>query len=511
MLIVDDEPTIRKGLSYFIQWDSIDCIVDDTACDGAEAIDKINELHPDIVITDIKMPQVDGIELSKYIYENHPNIQTIILTGYADFQYAQSAIKYNIIDFILKPTSKDKLIEAVKSAQERILTLQKKTTIEKEDISFLKEQLLQELTNNSNISTNLLSRMNNYGINLDHYYYAVAFEFAGKQTGSGNDDINSLKNIITSQHENYYCYRYNNLVIALYPMDGFKKTVPQSVLKGCEEMLEIIHSLYSLNLSVGISLCHTGYDQLSLASIETITALSLNFYNNKDICIYEPSLENSSYNINTEYTLSLYHIETLLKNWDFDGAFVLINTLFSQLKLNIVKSVDVKNICTQIYYICSRILIKRNLTPMHTNVLIDINECATIFQLEKLTKEFLENVKSNITTNGKVLSPNTEKSIHYIHLHLKESLSLETIASYIHINPSHLSRTFKKESGESITEYINKARIEKAQELLSLSNTRAYEVAELVGFNDPAYFSATFKKYTGLSPKEYKQLRSQGK
>lgn len=109
LMIVDDEPTIRKGLSNFIKWDTLDSIVDATACDGAEAMELIRLKQPDIVITDIRMPQVDGIALAKFIYEEYPQIKVILLTGYADFQYAQSAICYAVSDFLLKPTSKDKL------------------------------------------------------------------------------------------------------------------------------------------------------------------------------------------------------------------------------------------------------------------------------------------------------------------------------------------------------------------------------------------------------------------
>lgn len=108
LMIVDDEPTIRKGLSNFIKWDTLDSIVDATACDGAEAMELIRLKQPDIVITDIRMPQVDGIALAKFIYEEYPQIKVILLTGYADFQYAQSAICYAVSDFLLKPTSKGK-------------------------------------------------------------------------------------------------------------------------------------------------------------------------------------------------------------------------------------------------------------------------------------------------------------------------------------------------------------------------------------------------------------------
>ena len=146
LLIVDDEAAARKGLSCFIDWESIDCTVAATACDGADAIRKIENEPIDIVITDIKMPEVDGLGLAKYIYENHPQIAVILLTGYAEFEYARTAIRYNVSCFLLKPTPKDEIVAAVKEAQQKIIISRNRDSIAKSELAFLKDQFLQDLT-----------------------------------------------------------------------------------------------------------------------------------------------------------------------------------------------------------------------------------------------------------------------------------------------------------------------------------------------------------------------------
>lgn len=505
LLIVDDEPTIRKGLSSFIKWDTLDCIVDNTACDGLEAMDKIRLLPPDIVITDIKMPQADGIELSKFIHNHYPSIKVIILTGYADFEYAQSAIKYQVTDFILKPTSKDKLIESVKKAQTLILTDVQNKSIKKEDLSFLREQLFQELVTTNTIDGMMQNRIAQYGVTLDNYIIC-AFQFSDCEQEDLNDSITALKNMMTAQSEAYDCFRYNNFLLVLFPLKLQVSGVTPAILKYCEEIIEILYSLHSITLSAGISLAHIGCAELADAAMEAIQALSMNFYQEKSISVYDPSLEERLCRTNVEYTMILYHLETNLQDRDFSTAATLLNTLFSQLKVQLMNAMDVRNLCIQIYYIYSRCLIKKNLTPLSSSILMNIHNCMSIYQLETLMKGLLEDIHTQMFDSKNQLSPIIEKAIAYINLHFPDNLSLEIIADYVHVNPSHLSRTFKKECRESITEYISKARIEKAQELLSLSNTLAYEVAEKVGFHDPAYFSVTFKKYTGLSPKEFKSL-----
>lgn len=508
LLIVDDEPTIRKGLSNFIKWDTLDSIVDAAACDGAEAMELIRQKQPDIVITDIRMPLVDGIALSKFIYEEYPQIKVILLTGYADFQYAQAAIRYAVSDFLLKPTSKDKLIEAVKKAQAAIADFRNQTIIQKEDFTYLQEQYLAEITSAPKANAELLERSLNYKIELSRFY-AIAFQIHTPLNQRNEYDSSGLKSILSQQPATCYVYGYESrLVIWLYRTEQTDKGSLRALRNTCEELFSSMQSLYDIRLNAGISLPHNGLEELSAAVIEAIGALNMNFYNDSSISSFETRVEREYFDTESEFTMELYHFENMMKEWAFEDARKWIHILFSKLRVNLTRSFDVKNVCAQIYYICSRILIKKNLIPPSPAMIEQIQSCTALSQLEEHILQLFDRVTDMLTHKGMVLSPLVEKAMIYIHSHLDETLSLEIIADHVHVNPTHLSRTFKKDCGENITEFINKVRIEKAQELLSFSNTLAYEVAEKVGFNDPAYFSAIFKKYTGLSPKEFKQIHS---
>lgn len=142
LLIVDDEVPIRKALASYIPWEEYNCTVYDTASNGKEAIKKL-EAHPvDLVITDVKMPLIDGIELSKYIYDNYPDTLVIILSGYAEFEYAQSAMRYHVSEYLLKPVSKDNLIAAVQNTlkQKKSVTVaSKKCGIRRHEIQYFCE------------------------------------------------------------------------------------------------------------------------------------------------------------------------------------------------------------------------------------------------------------------------------------------------------------------------------------------------------------------------------------
>ena len=135
LLVVDDEVTMRKGISNYMNWASIDCQVVGSASDGVEAMEFLKSQPVDIVITDIKMPAADGLEVARFVHENYPRTKVIILTGYADFEYAQTAIKYHVTSFILKPTNKKELFAAVQEAQKQLIVSQQQENIAKESFS----------------------------------------------------------------------------------------------------------------------------------------------------------------------------------------------------------------------------------------------------------------------------------------------------------------------------------------------------------------------------------------
>ncbi|MGN0364562.1 MAG: response regulator [Suilimivivens sp.] len=492
LLIVDDEATMRRGLSSFINWEAIDCVVADTACDGSEAVAKIKEQQIDIVITDIKMPEIDGLQLAKYIDKNYPEIAVILLTGYAEFEYARTAIRYNVTQLLLKPTSKEEIISAVKEAQQKIIVSKKQDSIAKSEMAFLKEQFLQELTYGT-ITQETKYNLEKYNIPLN-CYYIVAFQLCGSPA-----DISQLKKLIIQQKTNSYCFRYDNLILSIYYQGDLAP-----IIENCNEIIDIMKNLYSMQLSVGISQQHQSVEEFSTATFEAIHTLSLNFYSTSNIAVFDAQNIQSESVVSAETTLSLFELETAMLNREFLTATSIINSLFMKLQSNFVSATDAKNICSHIYYVSFRVLAKYQLIMPSEEFLLNIGHATDIFQLENIIEQLLQFVQKTLTDSKKKYSKYIQDAITYIQHHLTENITLDDIAQYAHINDSYLSRTFKKECGYSITEYITNLRIEKAKELLSDKHILTYEVSELVGINDPSYFSLLFKKHTGLTPKEYR-------
>lgn len=500
LLIVDDEATMRKGIANFMNWSSIECEVAGTACDGVEAIEFLRKSPVDIVITDIRMPEADGLEVARYVYEKRMDTRVILLTGYADFEYAQTAIRYNVSSFLLKPTNKKALFEAVQEAQKVLIESKRKSSVAKEELAFLKDQALQELTDQE-LTPKLEERLLRLGLKLD-YYYVAAFQLIPM-----SEDITALKRIIMDEQQNAHCYRYGNLIITVYFQDHFSSGIPDEILTNCREITAISQTFASWRAAAGISRCHHAPQEFGVSVSESIMALTHNFYSEENVSVFSVRESAQRCDITAENSMDLYRFENGLHAYQFDDARIVIESMFLKFRSNFVNSRDVKNICAQLYFICSRVLIKKESDPPRTEYLSRIERSADIFALEEAAKEVLAYTTETLLALLGCQNKLTDSAIKYICSNLEEPLSLELIARKLHISPSHLSRTFKKSLKESLTEYINRARIEKAREYLQKTDILTYEVAELVGYHDPAYFSSIFKKYTGVSPTEYRQGR----
>jgi len=300
-------------------------------------------------------------------------------------------------------------------------------------------------------------------------------------------------------------------MIAIHFLEQHCQTVPSYILDSCKEIAAIAFALDSRQVAAGISLCHSGAASFSAAVSESIHALTLNFYSESNIAVFSDFANYEMCDLTAENSLELFQFENSLNNWLFDDASCILNHMMAKFKSNFVNSQDAKNICAQIYYICCRVLIKKENSPPEAVFLDRIRHSSDIFTLEETIYQLMAYTKDHFIRAMGNQNRLVENTIKYVHENLSSPLSLENISEHLHISSSHLSRTFKKNCNESLTEFINRTRIEKAKDYLIHSDILSYEIAELVGYNDPAYFSSIFKKYTGLSPTDFRQQSAPNK
>ena len=255
---------------------------------------------------------------------------------------------------------------------------------------------------------------------------------------------------------------------------------------------------------VGISEHHNCIEEFAAGVSQAISALSLCFYSSSHIVTYTAKATDGNNNLSAETTLLLHDFETAIIQLDFKKSNDIASDIFIKLQSSFADEDTAVNICFQIYYICYRVVLKSHLILPEKDYSGMINNCSDIFQLKTFIGDLLNTVKQLLTQSTKKYSDFVQETISYIQDHIAEDLSLEVLAKIVNSNESYLSRTFKKECGISIINYITTLRIALAKDLLAGSTLRTFEIADSIGIHDAAYFSSLFKKNTGLSPKEYR-------
>ncbi len=540
VVIIDDEPIIRKGLKNVINWKQFDCTVCGEANDGLSAFELIKSVLPDIIFTDIKMPGMDGLSVIRSIRDIVPDSKVIILTGYRDFEYARDAVKYGIFDFILKPTKVkeinavvSKAVEELKSGREKAEELDKLKVLFKQNIPILREKLLYDIiyginTNEKEIS----SKMDLFGLKIERFILMVV-ESEIKESEEDKLDqydkhlyqlgiINSFEEVFSDYYDVISIsldIRWSAFVIQLKR----KEDEFEEIIEGkCADLQEIVQNCFDFTVTVAVSTEGNNALQLPLKFKECQEALRYKLYIGNNSVIFYKDL-NSFFKYEDYPELEQYKknflegiesgdvkaVQDSMQNiYDYTMTLDLNNSKWEYLKNFYCSTISsINNIRTLVSAADEdkNITAGRNISSLYNLV----EQCGSVKELNSLLEEVAVKVTAKINNyNNKSMRLTLQKAVDYLNTHYNEQITLNRVSENIFVSTYYLSRMFKKELGKNFVDYLNELRIEKAKELLKDARYKTYEIAEMVGIPDAQYFSKLFKKYTGLTPKECKGERN---
>lgn len=530
VMIIDDETIIRTGIKNIINWKQFECKICAEASDGEEGAALIKQHSPDIIITDIRMPGIDGLKMINEIKDLVPNCRIIVLTGYRDFDYVQEAIKLGVFDFVLKPTKIEELtavidravneLKALKSKEEEFSKLKK---LFEQNIPVLKEKFLYDLIYEIYPSSeDVLSRADLLGIDLSPFLLLVV-------------EIDVDENAKISQYDrNLYQFGIINTFMDVFS-DSFKVTnIPLNdvavafilEIKGsvdyltlinnkCDYLQELLTNCFGITVTIAVSSEGREIMQLSEKYRECMEALERKFYIGNNTVIYHEDIKGFfkyvDYSpLEKNQKLLLEGIKTGnegIVSQKLEDIFEYINNN-DHIDMNYLRNYY-WNIITYINNIRLSVAQASNDRSVEGINIISvhniISESQSVQELNELVREVCRSITAKINNyNNKSIKLVLRKAINYIQKHYKEQITLNIVAEHVYVSTSYLSRMFKKELGINFIDYLNGLRIEKAKELLMDPKYKTYEVAEKVGINDAHYFSRLFKKYVGISPTEFK-------
>lgn len=531
VLIVDDEPLMRIGIKSSIDWVSNGFDLVGEASNGKQALELINYANPDIVITDIKMPVMDGIELIKDINLNHPGIFSIVLSCHDDFKYVREAMKYGAIDYFIKTDlDPEGILQILNSLKDRIDKSNEKNVHETRDkrlngeyLTFLKDNFIKDIIGGLLISereTIEKLKLCSLGV-LEEKYVTMLIEI---------DNFSEVKEKYFEKDEKLLQFSIKNMLEELYGKNqGFNifildsreyfvswslhpdemgRRMEEKAKEAAAKIIRIIKDYLNVSVSIGISNSHRTIFEVKEAYTECRKALEYKFIKGRGCIVYYSDIRLIQEQIIPEIIDEQFKntLKFAVKSFDMPA----INKLLSDLRESILNKNELqKGNLVKKWYLNLIELFKAFLIEEDIDVFDKANpyqsvlEAEDIFQVHSLTEKYC------ILCIEKALKGKEDKShsyitktLDYINNHYDSDISLQSVADKAGLNPSYFSRAFSKETGESFIDYLTKVRIEKSKQLL-LKGFKAVEVAEKVGYPNYTYFSKLFKKMVGVNPSEF--------
>ncbi|PLS01088.1 response regulator [Neobacillus cucumis] len=516
VILVDDENFFRKGLRSLIDWRACGFEVAGEAANGEDALALIDEVNPELVITDIRMPVLDGLELIKQVTEkagNHPKF--IIISGYSDFKYAQQAVRYGVHDFILKPIDQEEIEETLRSLSNTIM--EQKLVVER-NIEIKKAVLLDNL---------ILGKVNEEDAcvfskelllsSAAEYYYLILEVNGLPESPTESAPDYQVKEKITKIIRNI-CDPHVGVFIQDLEQGSYGLLIPSTYLHRFQmqigHFVNWINGLLTSNMTQAVTF-YIGPAVPKLHLLKDSFEAAKNareykyFYEDKNI-ILSIDIENNKAITYTELEDSYYHqlIEQIEENTTL-AIMETIDKIFLEFVSKKMARVAVKATINRFVHAILKIIKNMegevsNLKNFQTMLQLQ-NYNLTLQQLRKQFLEFVLESKEMITILRKQSSDGEAHKIkQFVDSHYRENMSLKSIAAKFYMNPVYLGQLFKKTYGIYFKDYLLQVRINEAKKLLRQSELKIYEIAERVGFNNTDYFVTMFGKYEKLTPSEYR-------
>lgn len=534
VLIIDDESIIRKGIKNIVNWKQLDCEVCADASDGIEGIELIKKYLPEIIITDIRMPGMDGLSMIKQVKGIVPYSKIIILTGYRDFDYVQEAIKFGAFDFLLKPSKIEELtavltraVNEINDQKVRHMEIDRFKVLFEQSIPVLREKLLYDIIYGLNTNEyEITEKMKLFNISIKNFVLVVMENDYDEKSNSSQYDKHLYQFGIVNSFEEIFAEKYEVLSIMLNSSRvGFIIQKPdripldiEEVSEKCSYLQEVINNGFGFTVTIAVSSGGISAMELPEKLKECLGSLEYKSYMGTNSIIQYSDL-NSFFRYEDYSTLDKYQKQLLESIKSGNEGLVKVTTqniaryvTTNKININYMKnfyyttlsSINNIRISVSAIEVDKRHEEGRDIASLLK--LIEKSESAE--ELNSLLEDVAVRIAEKVNNfNNKSIKLILRKAIDYIQEHYSEQVTLNEVAENIYVSTFYISRMFKKELGKSFVDYLNDVRIEKSKELLKDIKYKTYEVAEIVGISDPHYFSKLFKKYSGMTPSEYRETQ----
>jgi len=536
LLLVDDEAEVRQGIISKIDWSKTGFEIAGEAENGLEALEIMEKINPDVAIIDIKMPFMDGMQLAKVISRDYPATKLMILSGFDEFDYAQKAIRYNVMEYILKPFGADELMDildrlkmVLDEEKLRNADLEKLRNEYMESLPILKERFLNALISERMGTKDTLERARRFNITLEEGSHVVAV--VKHNLDQKDDNLKGIPSISPLEEKELHGYAVyetcerignNHDCIAFMRTGGETVMVlpvgPSKDIKSAFSVLEeirmVIEKTHPMTVTIGVGEIVDSLENLPVSFKSALGALEHQLVEGSNRLLWINDLLPKDHGQLTFGEDMDRELRTVIRAGSEEEIEAVIHKHFQIMRDE------------EISYLDCRLFINEMLTSLlriarsHSLNLTDlVEEGENIFALMKEIS-VLDNIEAWFIKTCLILNQNimenrmsgiqrmVETAKEHVKSHYHDSdLNLDTISQMLHISPSYFSRMFKKESGMTFIQFLTEVRMEKAMEYILETDLKNFEIAEKIGYAEANYFSYSFKKFYGQSPTAMRKNR----
>ena len=517
ILLVDDEDEVRRSIRELTPWEEYGFTVSGEASNGMEALEAVEETRPDVIITDIRMPYLDGIGFIEKVRSSlSSSVEVIILSGYDEFTFAQTAMRLNVAEYVLKPVSLESMREVLRRARERldadrakVSDREKLETFYKDAIELYREKFLVSLitpTRRQDAAA-IEEKAKEYGLPFPASLYAVAIIDLPTETLSSVAVAEVVGETI-SEENGVISFLYENQIVLIFTSQ-MQKEFSSLFSKQINRMLSLLQDrivhYFSVSYNMGIGEIVTEATGLPESYRSALEALNYSqiYPEQHIISISDVEMAEAETADRSDHRTELVMAIKFGNREDTENA---VHSFFR----GITETPNVQNTVISILSIISEICASygRNVATLmeDEDLFLALSHANSLSRSETLMMKLAVRANESATgarENSHIQFVENAKRI------IKENYSnplfgLEQVTDEISVSPAYFSTTFKKETGRSFVQYLTNVRLEKAKEMLKNTDAKTYEIAEKTGFSEPNYFSFIFRKNVGESPSQYR-------
>jgi two-component system response regulator YesN len=498
VLLADDEPIITKGLSAILDWEDYGFEIVHTAESGEEALSIIKDNPVDILITDILMGEISGLDLIQEVKSIRPEIKSIVLTGYQEFDFIKRGLLMQIENYLVKPVDEEELLKTLQSVGRKLKA--EASGNRTPEASSLLDNTLWSFLNGEIDRHDCLERLALYNIEMNQPFYNVSI--LNIEHYHNSEAVKDVRQLLEEQYSALCLNNPNQEIVIIFGGASEEDLVKQNK--------RLVQDLCNEHRGTGLFYLAMGkpvrvFDELEDSLMMAREQSSLQLYLEPNVLISETQVVDRQEELKRLQGFKENILKRLMNAEE--ESLELINVFFKEFteKPNMISPQISKKYAFDLISYIHHSLQPEDLS-LYTAVVERIVYSSDIGQIKEILTEYCYELILTIHNHVHLRSPIVQNVLQHIHAHYAEGLSLKTLGQQFHVNAIYLGQLFQKEVGVVFSEYLNRYRLEKAKELLKTTHYRAGDIGKKVGYSDTTYFYKQFKKIVGTTPSEWRKI-----